>query len=60
MSDALGRCVQLRVSAKGVRTIEKRGGLDEFLMDASDHLLSANVIAIKRAIALKLSDQGKA
>jgi len=50
ISDVLGQSFQLRVSAAGLRTVDHRGGLDAFLMKASDCELSANALKIKKAI----------
>ncbi len=52
-SDALGRSFRLRVSANALRTVEHRGGLDAFLVKASDGELSPNVRAVKREIEKK-------
>ena len=50
MSETLGRQVRLRLSTTGLRTIEKRGGLDAFLLSAKDTDLSANALKVKRQI----------
>lgn len=50
-SDALGRDVRLRISANALRTIDKKGGLDAFLMDARDEALSPRARRLKREIA---------
>ena len=54
ISDALGQSVRLRVSAAGLRSVEHRGGLDAFLMKASDGELSGTARDLKREIAKKL------
>lgn len=54
-SDALNRSVRLRVSANGLRSVEHRGGLDAYLLKASDCELSAALVDLKRDIAKKLS-----
>lgn len=48
-SDALGS-VRLRVSTKAIRTVEKSGGLDAFLMNASNAKLPAEALKIKSRI----------
>lgn len=50
LSEALGRSVTLKVSAAGLRTMEKKGGLDAYLLGADDALLSANARRLKRQI----------
>jgi large subunit ribosomal protein L28 len=54
-SDALNRSVRLRISANGLRSVEHRGGLDAFLMKASESDLSSTARDLKRDIAKKLS-----
>ena len=50
MSDALGRSFRLRVTSHALRTVEHRGGLDAFLIKASDSELSARALDIKRQL----------
>ena len=50
MSDALDRMVRLRLSTQGLRTIEHRGGLDAFLLQARDQELSQEMVKLKRQI----------
>lgn len=48
ISDALGRKVRLRVSAHALKSVEHRGGLDVFLLKASDEDLSERCLKLKR------------
>ena len=51
ISDALGgRRFRLRVSAHALKTVEHRGGLDAYLMKASDGELSECCLKLKRDI----------
>ncbi len=50
ISDVLGQSFKLCVSAAGLRTVDHRGGLDAFLVKASDCELSGNALKIKKAI----------
>lgn len=50
LSDALGSSVRLRLSTNAIRTIEHKGGLDAFLLDANDAVLSAEARRIKHRI----------
>ena len=50
ISDALGRSFRLRISAHALRSVEHRGGLDAFLLKASDAQLSDRVLRLKREI----------
>ena len=58
ISDALQRKVRMRVSASALRTVEHRGGLDAFLLEASDARLSRGALTIKREVAKKLAAGG--
>lgn len=49
-SDTLGQMVRLRVTAYAMRTVEKKGGLDAFLLDARDGDLAPEVLRIKKRI----------
>jgi large subunit ribosomal protein L28 len=50
MSDVLGKKVRLRVSTRGLKTVEHRGGLDAYLMKAHDAELSEVLQQMKRDI----------
>jgi large subunit ribosomal protein L28 len=55
ISDALSRNVKLRISANALRSVEHRGGLDAFLLKASDDELSVNAQALKKEIRAALA-----
>ncbi len=48
MSDTLGKKVRLRVTARALKTVEHRGGLDAFLLKAKNDELSAQCLRLKR------------
>lgn len=50
MSDVLGRKVRLRVSARALKSVEHRGGLDAFLLKANNDELSQTCLKLKREI----------
>ena len=50
LSDTLGRKVRLRISARALKSVEHRGGLDAFLLKASADDLSATCLKLKREI----------
>lgn len=50
MSDALGRTVRLRISARALKSVEHRGGLDAFLLKAKNDELSAVCLKLKREL----------
>jgi large subunit ribosomal protein L28 len=53
ISDELSRSVKLRVSANALKTVDHRGGLDAFLLKASDDDLSTQALELKRQIRKK-------
>jgi large subunit ribosomal protein L28 len=54
-SEALGNSYKLRISMNALRTVDRQGGLDPFLMKAKDAALSDRALKLKRAIAKKLA-----
>jgi large subunit ribosomal protein L28 len=50
-SETLGRSIRLKVSMHALRSVEARGGLDGFLMNARDRNLSIRARRLKRTIA---------
>jgi len=52
-SELLGENVRMRITTSALRTIEKNGGLDAWLMGTSDAKLSPEALKIKRRIARK-------
>ncbi|MBN9592967.1 MAG: 50S ribosomal protein L28 [Alphaproteobacteria bacterium] len=52
-SDALGQHVTLRISMAALRTIDRNGGIDAFLLKARDANLSARARRLKRQSAKK-------
>jgi large subunit ribosomal protein L28 len=49
-SEALGRDVMLRVTTRAVRTVQKNGGLDAFLIGHAESHLPAPAARLKRAV----------
>jgi large subunit ribosomal protein L28 len=58
ISDSLGRSVRLRVAASSLRSVEHRGGLDNFLLKSADANLSQGARALKGEIKKKLAAAG--
>lgn len=52
-SDALGQTFRLRISNAALRTVDHKGGLDVFLLDARDEALSARALKIKKQVKAK-------
>ncbi|HJZ43975.1 MAG TPA: 50S ribosomal protein L28 [Hyphomicrobiaceae bacterium] len=57
ISDTLQRKVRLRISAHALKTVERRGGLDAFLMKARDEELSDRCLRLKRDIRKAQAEQ---
>ena len=55
LSDALGEMVRLRITAKAIRTIESKGGLDAFLLGTPNRKLPTAAVRIKRRIQRKVA-----
>ena len=54
-SEILGRPVRLRVCTRALRTVQKKGGLDAFLLGTADTKLQPQALRLKRQIKKKLS-----
>ncbi len=50
-SDILNRRIKLRVSAQGARTIEKRGGIDLYVLGTPKAKLPRNLSSLKKTLA---------
>ncbi len=50
ISDVLGKKVRLRVTARALKSVEHRGGLDAFLLKADNEELSPTCLKLKREI----------
>ena len=55
LSDKLGRKIQLKVAVSTIRTDEKKGGLDEFLINTPNSKLASKAKKIKKAIINKIN-----
>ena len=60
ISDALQRKVRLRISAHALRSVERTGGLDAFLVKAKDDQLSDRCLKLKRAVRKAQSEPATA
>ncbi len=55
ISDALERPVKLRIAASTLRTIEARGGLDDYLLNMRDDSLTDQGVALKHEVKAALA-----
>lgn len=60
MSESLGETFKLRVSAHALRSVEHRGGLDAYLLKASDDQLSDAARKIKVSVKRKQAEAAAA
>lgn len=52
-SEALGNSYRLKVSMNALRSVDRNGGLDPFILKCKDSTLSPKALRLKRAIAKK-------
>ena len=57
MSDALGVAVQMRLSTRAIRTVEKRGGIDAYLLSTPAARLGTKARAMRRRIQKAVEKQ---
>ena len=50
LSDALGHTVRLRLTPRGMKTIEHNGGIDAYLLGTNDSKLSPEMKVLKRRV----------
>ena len=50
ISEKLGRSFRLKVAASAIRTVEKKGGLDDYLLSSSNTKLPPEALKIKKQI----------
>ena len=53
LSETLGMQVHVRLSAGAVRSVEKKGGIDNYLLNTCDSLLSPKFRKMKRLLKAK-------
>ncbi len=52
-SEALGHTYKLKISMSALRTVDRTGGLDAFLLKAKDAVLSPRALRLKRLVVKK-------
>ena len=55
ISEKLGQKIQLKVAASTIRTVEKKGGLDDFLVSTPNSKLPAKAKKLKKTILSKIN-----
>jgi large subunit ribosomal protein L28 len=60
LSDAMAQSYSFSISARALKSVEHRGGLDAFLMKAKDDELSLKARRVKRQIEKRLAASSEA
>ena len=60
ISDLLKQRIRLRLTSAGLRTVEKRGGIDAFLLSTPDAKLEPAALKIKRRLKKVQGNQAAA
>jgi large subunit ribosomal protein L28 len=55
-SESLGRVITLKVSMRALKTVDRKGGLDAFLLRAKDAQLSARALRLKKQVAKRAAE----
>lgn len=55
LSDKLGCRVSARLSTNAIRSVEKKGGIDNYLINTCDCLLSSKFRKLKKVIIAKMA-----
>jgi large subunit ribosomal protein L28 len=58
-SEGLGREVVLKVTSRGLRTLEKHGGLDSWLLSTRSGKLTDEALALKRRMKRRMAKRGE-
>jgi large subunit ribosomal protein L28 len=56
-SELLGNSYKLKIAMNTLRSVDKVGGLDPYLLKAKDSVLSTKALRLKRAIAKKAAEK---
>ena len=52
-SEILGKKVRLKVSSRGIKTVEKKGGIDNFVINSKNSMLAPEIVKLKKLIQSK-------
>ena len=54
-SEILGKNIKLKVTSKGIKTVEKNGGIDKFLLNSKNSKLNDETRKLKKILTSKIS-----
>ena len=52
-SEILGKNIRLKVTSKGIKTVEKNGGIDNYILGLKNSLLNDQTRKIKKILSTK-------
>ena len=58
LSDALGHSVRLRLTPRGIKTIEHNGGIDAYLLGTNNSKLTPEMRTLKRRVVSAKTKKG--
>lgn len=58
-SESMDKMIKLRVTAAGIRTIEKKGGIDAYLLATDDNKLEASLKKVKKNVEKAIARKAK-
>ena len=53
-SEILGKKIKLKVTSKGIKTVEKNGGIDKYLLNSKNSKLNSETRKLKKILASKI------
>jgi large subunit ribosomal protein L28 len=56
-SELLGNSYKLKISMNALRSVDRNGGIDQFILKCKDAVLSPRALRLKRAIVKKAAAQ---
>ena len=54
-SEILGKKIKLKVTSKGIKTVEKNGGIDKYLLNSKNSKLNIETRKLKKILKSKIS-----
>ena len=54
-SEVLGKKIKLKVSSRGIKTVEKNGGIDKYLLNSKNSKLNSETRKLKKILTSKIS-----
>ena len=55
LSEILGKKIKLKVTSKGIKTVERNGGIDKYLLNSKNSKLNSETRKLKKILTSKIS-----